>query len=174
MSKKIVAAFDGFISLLEKIASAVLVLVVLIIALHVLFRYVLKSPFSWTTQFTSYSLLLFACLGAAQLLKREGHVNVDIFISRVNPHVRNLVHFFTSILGILVCIVIVWFGSITTAEQAAKNTLVLDVYQFPQYLITIIIPFTFFILGLQFIRRTCGSYRRLRKPEVQADPEVKY
>lgn len=167
MLKKIGKAFDGFMSFLENLAAVVLVLLVFAITLHVVFRYLLNSPFIWTTQFASYTLLLFTSFGAGQLLKLDRHVNIEIFVSRLNEHFNHLINFITSIFGVLICIVVVWFGIITTAEQAAKNTLVMDSIIFPQYYLTIFIPFTFFILGLQFVRRTCEYYIKLKKSKVE-------
>jgi C4-dicarboxylate transporter DctQ subunit len=163
--KRIVSMYDGLIRFLDSLSGILIVLVMLLVCVHVFARYVLQTPMDWVVQFSQYSLLVLVFLGAAWLLKLEGHVNIDILLTRIKPKNKNLLILVTSTLGTIVCLIIFWYSGKTTLELIQKGTRVLDEVQVPQYAITSFIPLMFFLLLIQFIRRTRGVYRKWREAE---------
>jgi TRAP-type C4-dicarboxylate transport system permease small subunit len=130
-------------------------------------------PIAWTVEVAAYTMLFIIILGAPKLMQLEGHVSIDLITARVSAHARNLMNFIASILGILICSTIVYYGIKVSAELIQKNTLVVEAIAIPQYFIIIIIPIGFIFLLLQYIRRTFGLYRMWRQPETEVPAVAK-
>jgi TRAP-type C4-dicarboxylate transport system permease small subunit len=170
--KKFGEILDRIFSTLNGLGALLILVIVVEVCVHVLFRYFLKSPINWTVQFTEYSLLVVVFLGAAWLLRLDGHVAIDIIVLRLRPKGQNIVNFLTSLICSLASAIIVYYGIKTCVDLAIKGTLVMDNYQIPKFLLAGLIPGTFFLLLIQFVRRTYGFYRQWR-PGVSKDSQKK-
>ena len=102
--------FDRTINILTVAAIVILVFVMLSVCAEVILRYFLNRPLIWVVQVTENSLLYIAFLGAAWVLKREGHVKMDLVLNRLNPATQYLMNSITSIIGAIICLVITWYG----------------------------------------------------------------
>ena len=70
---------------LEEIFLVILmVAAVIIVAMQVITRYVLKIPLPWSEEIARYMFLWLTWVGAAYATKERRHVNIDIVYSRLN------------------------------------------------------------------------------------------
>ncbi len=146
---------DGFAFL----AGILLLLVTLFVSYGVIVRYLHIRPPIWILQFTEYALLWITFLGAAWLLRKGGHIRIDTLITRLGPKTRGIIEVIIAILGSVVCIVIVWFGTEKTLEFYTRGILDVKGVIVPIYPIFLIIPLGGFMLLLQFGR---NIYHRLK------------
>ena len=65
------------------LAGTLLVGAVLIVSLEICMRYFFRRPQVWTVEVCEYILFILAFLGAPWLLKKGGHVSVDIVVERL-------------------------------------------------------------------------------------------
>ena len=65
----------------EVLMSVTLIGVVVFMAVHVFFRYVLKSPLSWTEECTRYLFIWFTFSGIGYGIKNASHIRVNIIES---------------------------------------------------------------------------------------------
>jgi TRAP-type C4-dicarboxylate transport system permease small subunit len=163
MLKKLEDIFDRIISFLDGAAATILVLVTLLICVHVFARYLFHSPIDWTVQMTEYSILLMVVLGSAWLLRIEGHVSVDIISIQLKPRAQSLLGFITSIIVVMVCIVIVWYGAKTSLDFLQRGIPVLGEIPIPKGILTGLIPVCFFLLLIQAVRRMVGCFKSWRE-----------
>ena len=76
------------IKTLEWLLAAMLGVSVLFILAQVIFRYVLRSPLSWTEQTSRYMFIWMMMLGAAVLFYRDGTVAFDLMYMKFSPRVK--------------------------------------------------------------------------------------
>ena len=111
MSNQIIKWVDGIIDGMAAIAGLLLVFMMFSICYEVVLRYFLFSPLTWVTEISEYILLYATFLGAPWALKKEAHVKVDIVLARLGFKTQRIVNMATSLIGIGVCLVLVWFGT---------------------------------------------------------------
>ena len=100
-------------------------------------------------------------LGATWLLKLEGHVKMDLLVNQLNPRTQALLNIITSILGAIICLVIAWYGTEVTWSQFQKGITYPTVLEPPVFIILSVIPIGYFLLFIQFLRRTYSFLRKL-------------
>ena len=152
------SVFDYIIGSLTYLAAAILTFIMLAVCWDVIARALWGQPLKWVLEFSEYSLLYITFLGTAWVLKREGHVIVDIGLNQLNPSNRALLNVVTSILGVLICAILTWYGWDVSWEHLQQGYYQPTVIQPPDFPIFVIIPIGFFLLLIQFIRR---AYKHL-------------
>lgn len=151
-------AFDRINDFLFLMAAVVLLFLVLSISYAVFTRYVLGFTTKGLFQIWEYSLLYLPFLGAAWLLRREGHVGVDIVVRKLRPQAQIVVNFITSVLNAVICLIIAWYGSEATLKSFQTGVSLLGEIMVPKYLILMIIPIGSFLFAIQFLRRAYGYF----------------
>ncbi len=159
-SARVGAIFDGILNGFAFLSALLLAFIMLSICLEVIMRYFLNRPLVWVIEMSEYALLYITFLGTAWLLRREGHVTVDILLVRLNPKTRAVLGFFSSIIGIVISLILIWYGSEVAWDHYVRGVFKPTVLQFPTAPVLAIIPIGSIILAMQFIRR---GYLFLRK-----------
>ena len=101
-------------------------------------------------------------LGGAWLLKKEGHVRIDVVLRYLRPKARALVDFATSILGAITLSLITWYSAQATWRSYALGMSRLGEITVPEYLILMVIPVGSVLLFIQFLRRAYRLFREWR------------
>ncbi len=146
---------DGF----AFFAGILLLLVTFFVSYGVILRYLHIKPPIWILQFTEYALLWITFLGAAWLLRKGGHIRIDTIITRLGPKTRGIIEVIVALLGFVVCIIIVWFGTEKTLEFYERGIMDVKGVTVPITPLFLIIPLGGFMLLLQFGR---NIYNRLK------------
>jgi TRAP-type C4-dicarboxylate transport system permease small subunit len=98
-------------------------------------------------------LLYVTFLGATWLLKREGHVSVDVVVERLNPRARLWFNVIISILIGALCLVMAFSGVSATLNVYRRGVFTVTTLEVPLALLVAVIPLGFFLLFIQFLRR---------------------
>lgn len=77
---------------LEAINAVVLVFMFLIVLLSVFFRVVVAVPASWTEELGQYTLIFLAFIGAAALMRDDGHIAITVFADRMGKGARRVLN----------------------------------------------------------------------------------
>ncbi len=165
--QRFINIFDRTLNLMSLLAIVLLLFIMFSVDTEVVTRYFLGFSIKGTTEFMGYSLLFITFLGAAWTLREEGHVRMDILLTRLSRGTQYLLNIFTSVLSAGVCFVLVWYGVRTTLEAYQLGLLASSELQTPQYLVLLIIPTGSFFLFIQFLRRLYGYIRSWRVQSVQ-------
>ena len=148
---------DNIINLLAVFAAAIIIFTTLAVSADVILRNFLNKPLVWVFETTEYLLLYMTFLGAAWVLKREGHVHVDILVNRFSRKAQAGIGVITSLVGIIICGIFVIYGSEVTWDYFARGVVsTKSLLGFPYAPVLMIIPIGSFFLLLQFLRRTYG------------------
>ncbi len=153
---KTTSIFDRTIGLLSLCAGILIIYVMLSVTVEVATRYFLGSMMGWVIEVSEYSLLFITFLATAWVLKREGHVKMDLVLRRLSPGTQTRLNIATSILGAVICLIVFWYGVKVTWDSYQIGYIMAKPLRPPQFLILFIIPVGSFLLFIQFLRRAYG------------------
>jgi len=145
------------------LAGSLLLFVTFSISYSILTRASGVSSPVWIVQFNEYALLWITFLGTAWVLARDKHVSIDLLTGRLSPGKQCFFKRVHGVLGILVCLVLVWYGTWVTLGQFERGVTDVQAIDVPKYLVLMIIPLGFFLVAVQFLRqflktlKTCGK-----------------
>ncbi|MFH1124771.1 MAG: TRAP transporter small permease [Pseudomonadota bacterium] len=156
--------FDWVLNILATVAGVLILLIALFVSYSVTIRYMHMNPPIWILQCTEYALLWITFLAAAWLLRKDGHVRIDTLVIRLSPRIQRFLEILTSVLGFLVCSVIVWFGATKTYDLYARGVMDVKGVTLPEYPLFVIIPLGGLMLLIQFARNLVKS---LKPPDMK-------
>ena len=145
--------FDRFLDIAAYIAMFMISIAMLAVCAEVVFRYFSGESLTWVVDICSIFLLYVTFLGAAWLLRIDGHVNVDIVTSRLKPHVRYILDICVTIFSAIVFSVITWYGARFTIAQFKSGYYMPTPLETPQWIVVIIVPLGSLLLFIQLLRR---------------------
>lgn len=159
--------FDRVIDVMFYIASGVILVIFFSIGTEIFMRYFLNRPQIWPVEITEYAMLYLTFLGAAWLLREEGHVKLDVLFVLLKPRNQALLNSLTSILGIIVFSVLLFYGTWGTWLHYQKGLRTFSVMELLKWPFLIVIPFGSLLLLIQFIRRTYSYWEEFKSYETE-------
>ena len=149
--------FDMLNRCLAAIACTLLVLITLAICTEILTRWFFDITNLWLVELSEITLLYITFLGAAWVLGNDKHVTLDVLLNSISEDGQRRLHLVLSVVGAITCFVVTWFGILMMIDQF-QNDIREPTMMAPQtFWITLVIPFGFLLLGVQFIRRGVRS-----------------
>ncbi len=157
--KRILAVLDRTMEGMTFLAGLFLIFIMLAVCSDVILRTFFKVPLMWVTEVTEVLLLYITFLASAWLLRDEGHVRVDILLSRFGPRTVAFLGIVSSAIGVVVSVVLVVFGATVTWDYYQRGVYTVSVMEFPVSVILLAIPVGSLALFFQFVRRgiTCTA-----------------
>ncbi len=147
-------AWDKFLDVLLVLAATAVVAATLLTLSDIVSRQFFNTAQGWAIEISEYSLVYMAFLGAAWLLKEEGHIKVEIIIELLNKRHQALMGVATSFIGVVISAVLTYFGAKTTLDEYLAGTYMYESpLQPPLYLLLIPIPVGTAALCIQFLCR---------------------
>ena len=168
---KVTKIYDRTIDIFAFLAGILVIFLMISVGLEVGLRYFLGRPTSWVVEIAGYILLYIPFMVAAWVLKREGHVRMDLVLNKFGPRTQPLINALTSLIGALICFTLTLFGvkvSFYFRGYQTPTSLML-----PKSIIIAIICVGSFFLFVQFLRRTFSYLKKWRTPEKEEEPTEK-
>ena len=159
---KAMTVFDHIVDVLAFLAIVLIIFVMLLTCLSVLFRYLLFMPQSWVIEVCEYMLVFVTFLGATWVLRKNGHVQVDILFTWLKPKANTILNLTTNALGTAICLVIFWYGLGSVLQHYQRGVYVVKFLTFPKFILLIVIPLGGIMLAIQFLRRVFGNIECLK------------
>lgn len=150
---KLGSAFDRLIDGLAYSTGGIFLFIMIAVTTDVCSRKLFGVPIQWVDEVAGYLLLYASFLGAAWLLKKEGHVSVDVAVERLNPRAQACLHMILSMLIATLCLVMTYMGVLTTLDAYRRRVFTVSVLEAPLALLVAVIPLGFLLLFIQFLRR---------------------
>ena len=144
---------EGIENFMAYLAGILLFIMVLSICYEIVLRYFFSRPTLWVVGLVEYILFCATFLGTGWLLRKDGHVKVDIGMAFFSEKGRALLNAITSCIGIASCIVMTLYGTKTTYDFFVRNIMTSQDPEIPKFLLLAFIPLGFFFLVIEFIRR---------------------
>ena len=161
---KVGTMFDRFLDGLVVIAGIMLVFASFGVAAMIASRFFLNRPLGWMIEIAEYILLYMSFLLAAWVLKKDAHVKMDVVVEHLGPRIQLVCNVFSSILGAMVCMVLVWFGTKVTWQLYQSGSLTTTYLEVPKYPLAIVIRFGSLLFMIQFIGRAYGFIKDGSEP----------
>lgn len=161
--------FDRVINYLAGAGATLIFGMMFIVSLEVVMRYILHRPQIWVVEVGEYILVWLTFLGAAWILREEGHVKVDILYDHFGPKLQAFFGIVSSLLGMFVCLIFLVYGSQVVWDMCKGWELdPRSQIGMPKGPLLIIIPLCSLPLFIQFARRghrSITDWRSMRKRE---------
>jgi TRAP-type C4-dicarboxylate transport system permease small subunit len=113
-------------------------------------------------ELTEYAMLYIPFLGAAFVLKEDGHIRIDLVITFLSERSRGWLNVVTSFVGGVVMLTYTWFGAQVTLDYFKRGVPSLESLKTPMFLILMIIPIGGLLFSIQFFRQMKGYYQKLK------------
>lgn len=162
---------DRWLSRVEGLFAALAVVGLLFITFSVCLEIVLRTffnwPLQWVIELTEYTLLYITFLGSSWLLRRNGHVSVDVLVLAVNTAWRRRLGLVSAALGLAIAVLLTYFGVTITVEHMYRGTYKPTVLEFPTWLVLMAIPIGSAALTLRFLYRWLVLWTRADEPRPE-------
>ena len=164
LTKMVGSFFERLNGLCALLVIILLLYLMTSISLDALMRYFLNKPQIWVPEIAESCLPIIAFLGAAWLLRKDGHVRMDLLFVWLNPRQTAILDFVTSVVGVGITLFLIWYGAkaVWTSFQVNYFTPVL---RMPTAPLLACIPFSSFLLFVQFLRKALESFGKWRTSE---------
>jgi TRAP-type C4-dicarboxylate transport system permease small subunit len=123
-------------------------------------------------QLSGTMMVYITFLGAAWVLRNDGHVTVDIFIDTLPARVRRMVQVVGSLVGAAACLSIAWFATHAVIVSIQRGVLIAAEIEMPRAVNLVVIPLGCFLLGIEFVRRALRFHRGEMEPHAMPRMEA--
>lgn len=170
--RKAGAIFDKILAIFFVAACVISVFVLLSINLELVTRNFLRHSLVWVPEAVAYSLLFITFFSAAWVLRKEGHVKMDLMLNMLAPRAQAMLNIITSILGALIWLVIAVYTAQVTWSLFQAAELTVAVVEIPKAPLIAVISVGTFLLFIQSLRRIygfVGSWTDSARPRTKPD-----
>jgi C4-dicarboxylate transporter, DctQ subunit len=166
--------FDYILSIMAWLGAIICVFMMLSISADVIARYFLKRPILGMQEANTMLIVWIVFLGSAWLLKKNGHINMDIILQIVSPRVQNRINLVLCLICAAVNLVLFWFSTQAVLEYFRKGILETGNLRINTGWILLAIPIGTLPFCIQFLRKAYGHWMKLRlpAPEIPAPGEI--
>src|SRR5690554_769490 len=145
-------AYARVVSLLCKVglalASALLILDLLLIGGSVLLRYAFSSPVVGGDEFVAFTLTAMVMLAAPDVLRRNGHIGVDVLVGMLSPRAVRWAMLWSSVSVLLVAALLIVNGWKAVALSQMIGVLTEGHLELPVWTLQLFLPIGGVMLGL--------------------------
>ena len=139
------------------LAAGVLGLITAMVCFDVISRNLGFRSVVWINEVTEYALPIATLAAAPWLMWRNQHVRLDLLGMVLSPAAQRRMDRFSSLLGLLVSLLMVWYSMLMLLDSRAAGAIVLKALVFPEWWLYVPVPIGFGLLALE-----CG--RRVLRP----------
>ena len=135
------------------IAAVTLGAITMLVCFDVVSRNLGVRSVAWINEVTEYALPLATLAAAPWLMWRNQHVRLDLLGVLLSPTGQRMLDRFASTLGLVVSLILTWYGTMTVLDSRAAGSLVLKALVFPEWWLYVPFPIGFALLALECGRR---------------------
>jgi C4-dicarboxylate transporter, DctQ subunit len=162
---RVFSFFDKMNGILTFLAGGVTLFLTLLISADVVMRYFFNHPLENVDEITEHALLYLTFLSAAWVLKKGGHVQIDIIYNQLGPRLRAFLDLLNPLLGAAVCLALTWFSVDATWLAFKRGTVFATTWSLPRWPILMVIPVGSFLLFIQFLQEVYANVEKRKSCE---------
>lgn len=151
----------GYARLLEAcglVAGVLIGVLALLISVDVVIRNLGLGNFPWALEVGEYAIYLSAFLAAPWVLRQGAHVRVDLLLGLVPPRVGRALEFGTDLLGALICLTIVWYGAVASAESFLLDARIVKELVVSEWWLLAVLPISCGMMAAEFAARALRAF----------------
>lgn len=108
---RVILGIDEGLAVFERwIAGLCLLTIALILSFNVGTRYFLGSSSIWIEELSRYLMVWLTFVGASIMVRRGGHIAVDILMRIIPPNLQRWLAFTIATVGFVTMLYVTWFG----------------------------------------------------------------
>ncbi len=140
--------------------GAILVIATMVVVGYsVVLRYIFGQPQVWTDELVSFWLVAIVTLGAADVLRRDGHIRIDLVTNQLPLHVQMWVNILGLISVILLSAVLTISGWEMVAFSWSVDLLSEGYLELPMWIPQSLISIGFALMGVAALHRLLQRLR---------------
>jgi len=147
-----VRLYDRLVDGLAVLSGLMLVWLMVAVVSSVLIRNIGAQPPAWLFTSTEYSLFYLTLLGAPWLVRKKGHVFVEVAINHLPPAILNILSRLVMLVCALICLVLAWTGLKLAIGNYQGGDYDVRTYFIPMWIFTVTYPISFMLMGIEFMR----------------------
>ena len=147
---------------LGRLGCLMFVTVAFIIVFEVIMRFIFRSPTMWVTEISTLLTIVASFLLFAYTLQEKGHTRVDFITAMVSRRSVFFLELFTSLLGLIYCGVLTWYG-IKMVQSSILMEELTQTLQIPLWIPQLFVPIgggLMFIQLLKFLKNDLFKNRK--------------
>jgi len=145
-------------SLISRIGSGVLAVLMFFTAVDVALRYFFNSPIPGGYEISSFMMAIVIPSGLALCALRKGHINVDVLTMRLPQRIQAALGYFADLTTLGILCFIIWQSVKYSSLLYESNTQAAGV-PVPHYPFVIVVTICFIVFALVVIRNLIDSIR---------------
>jgi TRAP-type C4-dicarboxylate transport system permease small subunit len=157
--------YKGCITWLARLSAVLLLSIMFLVTIHVIGRYVFKKPIPFTVEYSEYMMAIVVFLTTPLVFARDGHIRIDILLTRLNARNRALFEYFISWILVFLFLLLTCCGALLTYDHLVRGQMIWKTVVIPLWILDVFIPIMCFLLFIGAIGRTQAYWRLIRKGE---------
>jgi len=156
---------------LAYLAGIVILATSLAISYNVVLRYFFQSPVGWVNEVSEYALFFSTFLGAAWVLKQDGHVKIDILLMYLPERAKRWVNLINILLSVFICSLVVYYSFGLVVQEYITGIVTIGILIFKRWWMLSIIPISFAFMLLILLRNFHHKLFSISLQENVVQPE---
>ena len=148
-----VRAVDTLNQKIGSVLKYAIILIFFCMGFEIILRYGLNSPTLWAGEMTQMVFGVYIILSGGYILKHGGHVNVDLFTSRLSSRSKAVLDIFTSCLFFIFSGVMIYFGLSLAWESISMMETSQSAWNPPIWPLKTMVPLGAVLLFLQGVSK---------------------
>ena len=147
---------------LGRLGCLMFVTVAFIIVFEVIMRFIFRSPTMWVMEISTLLTIVASFLLFAYTLQEKGHTRVDFITAMVSRRSAFFLELFTSLLGLIYCGVLTWYG-VKMVQSSILMEELTQTLQIPLWIPQLFVPVgggLMFIQLLKFLKNDLFKNRK--------------
>ncbi len=162
---RVFSFFDHVSGVFTFLAGGLTLFLTLLISADVVMRYFFNHPLENVDEITEHALLYLTFLSAAWVLKKGGHVQIDIIYNQLGPRFRAILDLLNPILGAAVCLALTWFSAEATWLAFRRGTVFATTWSLLRWPILMVIPIGSLLLFVEFVQEVFANLQKWKSRE---------
>jgi TRAP-type C4-dicarboxylate transport system permease small subunit len=158
--------YDRLIDATGMIAGVCILAMAVAITVDVLMRHFGFGTLGWVVEVSEYDLFVVTMLGAPWVLRKGGHVRVDLVVSALTGSARRAAELAAEVIGLLFAAALGIFGLLGTIDSYQSGDKIFKTLTLDEWWLLALVPFCGLLLSVEFCRRI---YRQVRGRGLEAD-----
>jgi C4-dicarboxylate transporter, DctQ subunit len=153
------AILNGMVRILDLVTRMSTILsglalasILLLTLKEVAMRYFFNAPTTWANDVNQWFFALAIMLALPEITRTNGHIAISVLIDRLPHTKKNIACRVIAILSFLMCLAAFYISGVETLRQYQFGITTMWVSPIPKWWISSVIPFSFMLMALQFLR----------------------
>ena len=150
--------YEGLLWLMMAAASVYIALMMLGIVYFTAFRAFGWSYSPYAFPFIEYGFVYVLMLGGPWLVRKRGHIHIELLTAAVPDRVRVVLSRSVAALSALTCLALAWYTGVLTIDDFTANRYdeLRAQLDLKRWIVTVSMPIGFGLMGIEFLRYVFG------------------